>query len=92
MKPIRTFQKDPDSILDYRVDWSEWLQSGEAIVSFVPTVPAGLTASETSFEFDSCTIWLAGGTATGTYDIGYRIQTNMDRVDERTIRIICVER
>ena len=92
MKPIRTFQKDPDSTLDYRVDWSEWLHSAEAIVAFVPTVPDGLTASETSFDFDSCTIWLAGGTVTRAYDIGYRIQTNMDRVDERTIRIICVER
>ena len=34
-RKAQSFRKDPDAILDYGFDWSEWLASGEIIASSV---------------------------------------------------------
>jgi len=99
------FTKDPDAVLDYKFDWapltngteggvSDWLASGETIVTRTITVSPGLTKDSDSLtDTDtSVTVWLSGGTVGQTYTVACRIVTSDDRKDERTITIPVRER
>ena len=45
---MTVFYKDPNAKLDYRVDWSAWL-NGDTVATVAWTVPTGLTkTSETN--------------------------------------------
>lgn len=84
--------KDPDAVLDWRWDWSQWLEDGEQIVTSTMTVSAGLTLDSSSFTLATATAWLSGGTAGTPYTVANRITTNQGRTDERTITIRVVNR
>lgn len=89
-----TFQKDPGATLDYSVDWSEFLETGENIVASTWTVPAGLTTVTTSYISTKTTVWLSGGTLGQSYELVNRVTTNNNpaRIDERTIVILMVNK
>ena len=89
-----SFLKDPDAILDYKFDWSNWLESGEIIASHTMTVDTGITKVSSSNDDDSVTVWLSGGTAGGRYNVTCRITTDTlpARVEDRTMRILVVQR
>jgi len=89
-----TFLKDPDATLDYKFDWSDWLETGEEISTFSLIVPTGLTEVSSSNDNDSVTVWLSGGTAGLTYGVTCRITTDSfpTRIEDRTMKFIVVER
>lgn len=84
--------KDPDAVLDWRWDWSEWLAESEVIVDSVMTVSAGITLDSSSFTLATTTAWLSGGAAGSPYLVANRITTNQGRTDERSITIRVVNR
>jgi hypothetical protein len=84
---MNTFIKDPDALLDYTVDWSEWLMEDDEIASADWVVPAGLTEESASNTASTATVWLSGGTAGSEYDVVSRIVTADGREDDRTITI-----
>ena len=91
------YVRDPQSVLDYVLDWSAWLAAGETIATVVLTTsPAGLTvgapAPATSNTTTTVTVWLSGGTVGQTYTIGCRITTSAGRTDERSITVTVIER
>ena len=92
MATIQRFRKDPDSVLDYGVDWSDWLASGETISTSTWTVPNGITEDSDSKGDNSTLIWLSGGTAGTTYTLANKIVTSDSRTVERTIEIIVEQR
>lgn len=77
---------DPNSVLDYGVDWSEWLADGETITASTWTVPEGVEQATPapSISDGITTIWLTGGTANRRYWIANHITTSAGRQDERT--------
>lgn len=81
------FVKDPDAVLDFQFDWSEWLEAAETIDTSTTTVETGLTKDSESASTTTATIWLSGGTAGTTYDVANRVTTSSGRTDERTIQI-----
>ena len=83
--------KDANATLDYRVDWSAWLDT-DTIATVAWTVPAGLTQTATTNTTTTATIWLAGGTVGTRYAVVCRITTAAGRIDDRTIRIDCVQK
>lgn len=83
-----TFLKDPDAVLDYGFDWSEWLQTGETLSSATWTIPSGITKSSQQESSTGTVIWLSGGTAGTNYNISCKIVTSANRTDERTMTII----
>ena len=89
---LTTFPKDPDSVLDYAFDWSEWLESGESISSHVITVDDGITNDSSGNSTTAVTVWLSGGTAGTNYNIACKIVTGAGRTVERSITIRCRER
>lgn len=92
MSIIQSFRKDPQSVLDYGIDWSDWLASGETISTSTWTVPTGITEDSDSKGDTSTIIWLSGGTAGATYKIANKIVTSDSRTVERSIDIIMEQR
>lgn len=86
------YLKDPDATLDFGIDWSDWLASGETISTSVWTVEAGIMEESNSHTDDVATIWLSGGTAGNTYTLTNRITTSGGRTDDRSILIKVEER
>lgn len=87
MATITDWVKDPEAVLDWRWDWSEWLADGEVIVTSVMTVSAGIVFESDSHSATSTTVWLSGGTSGQPYSVANRITTSAGRTDERTITI-----
>ena len=82
-----TFIKDPDAILDYGVDWSNWLTDNETISSSDWDVPSGISKDSDSFSDTKTTIWLSGGTSGEEYRLINHIVTSQSRENDQTIKI-----
>lgn len=86
-------EKDPGSVLDYVIDWSQWLPEGDVIGSSSFTVPAELTITDESFDDISATVWLSGGVLGKTYKITNQIVTSPGgRQDERSFKLKIVDK
>ncbi len=73
---LRAIEKDPDAILPYRFDWSEWLEGdtiSDAEFEVSPSVEGGLTIDAQSYDTATCTVWLSGGVAGQSYTLTNRI-------------------
>lgn len=79
--------KDPQEVLDYRIDWSARLEEGETISTSTWTVPAGITKDEDENAAATATIWLSGGTLGETYELVNQIVTSDERTMDQTIRL-----
>lgn len=79
--------KDPQDIIDYRIDWSKWLRDGDTILTSEWVVPAGITMDSEDNNTTSSTVWLSGGTAGANYQLTNRIVTVQGRQKDRTITI-----
>jgi hypothetical protein len=82
--------KDPDAILDYRIDWgAEYLADGELLAgsewSVVPDEAGGVTVAGNDFDTTSSTVKAAGGIAGRIYSLVNRITTSTGRIDDRSI-------
>jgi hypothetical protein len=91
------FSKDPDAILDYQVDWSDWLVT-DTISTSVWTVPTGITAGNgingapaPSNTTTTATIWLLGGTANKAYMVTNRITTAAGRTNDYSLKIFVTQ-
>lgn len=90
--------KDPNDIVDYRIDWSDELkQYGDTISTSVWTVQEGLTkvadpntGTMDPFTNTAAIVWVSGGTA-GAYTAHNRITTAQGRRRDRTIIITVKE-
>lgn len=90
---MKGFVKDPESTLDYGVDWSLWL-NGDTISNSQWFVDAGLTiegGSETADD-SKTSLFISGGTAGEKYTLTNRITTAGQRVCERSFEIHVRER
>ena len=76
--------------VDYQIDWTNWLATGETVSASVWTVPTGLVEESTDFDDTTSTVMLSGGTAGVTYKVPCVITTDQGRARERSI-IIRVE-
>jgi hypothetical protein len=81
------FTKDPEAVLDYAFDWSDWLATGETISSHTITTETGITKDSDSEAAGVVTVWLSSGTAGTNYRVECKIVTSAGRTDERTIWI-----
>jgi hypothetical protein len=89
-----SYLKDPDAILDFGFDWTDWLATAETISSSAWTLPTdttspavGLTRDSDSRSTVATTIWLSHGVDGEDYDITNHIVTSAGREDDRTITI-----
>jgi hypothetical protein len=60
---------DPDDVIDYKIDWSNEIPSGNVITNSEWTLPAGITLSGSVMEDDYTIAWITGGVAGTTYEV-----------------------
>lgn len=89
--------KAPDTMLDYTVDWSKWLEqtSGDTVESAAWT----LSSVDISIPVDplfapytspaSATIWLEGGMLDQNYNVTCQITTVAGRTEDYTFTLVC---
>jgi hypothetical protein len=78
--------KDPDAVLDYQFDWSQYLQAGETILTstFIVVGSDSLVLSNESVAGGVTTFWAAGGVSGEAAQITNRITTDQGRTDDDT--------
>lgn len=86
--------KDPDAVLDYSEDWTNYLAPGETINTSTwaieggdtnPPVTTALAISGTpSLVGNIATAFVSGGTKGQVYTLRNRIVTNQGRTDDRS--------
>jgi hypothetical protein len=84
--------KDPNARLDFAVDWSAWLPSGDSITSSLWLAPEDLATDTPSINGATTIVWISGGVAGRTYQVTNRVTTAAGRVDDRTLRITITNR
>jgi hypothetical protein len=85
-------EKDPYAVLDYSLDWTNWMPSGDTISAITITADAGITIDSTTNTDYIATAYISGGTAGTTYNVEYNITTTNGLKDSRNFRIKVVER
>lgn len=84
--------KDPDSTIDYGIDWSNWLASGETITTSTWVDLGDLTSVSESSTTTATAIFISGGVVGATYTLTNRITTNQGRTEDRSMLIACQEK
>ena len=85
------FDKDPQAVLDYLADWSEWLDI-DTIATSTWTAPTGITADSSRNTTTTATVWLSGGTLGATYKVVNHIVTTAGRENDQTFIIRMVNK
>lgn len=81
------FIKDPQSTVDYKIDWSAYLEGATITGSSWNIDPAGLSITLQSNTPTTTTVWLAGGSTGERYTARNTISTSTGQTDVRGITI-----
>lgn len=86
--------KDPDAVIDYQFDWSNYLPSGDTIATSSWSVaPTGeLAIDSDSNTATTATAFVSGGVVRKTYRLVNQIVTAGARTEERSIIVRVGER
>ncbi len=91
-------EKDPYAILDYSLDFENWMPAADTISSIQVTAQS-ITGDAAPLTIDSSTntsyvvtAIISGGTVGKIYNVEYRIITANAKRDSRNIRIKVLER
>jgi len=90
--------KDPYAVLDYTLDWTNWMPTGDTISTITVTAEtisgdsAPLTIDSSTNNDYLATAYISGGTAGNIYNVEYKIDTTNGLKDSRNIRIKILER
>lgn len=84
--------KDPGATLDYNIDWSEWLPTGDSISTSTWTqesvhTAGNLTLGAASVGNNVTSVLISNGQAGEIYTIRNTITTNENLTDVRRFRI-----
>lgn len=81
-------QKDPNEVLDYRVDWTARLESGETITTSTVFRETGdVVLASQAYVGPLVTVWLSGGTDGTISVLTSRIATNQGRTYDESVRL-----
>jgi hypothetical protein len=94
----KIIDKDPYAILDYTLDFVDWMPQGDTITSATVTAQtisgdaAPLAVDSTAVTDYTVTANISAGTAGNTYNVEYKIVTTNGLQDSRNFRIKVIER
>jgi len=77
--------KDPDAVLEYTLDWTDWLADVSDTITSASVTVNGVTKASDSNTTVKVTAWISGGTVGQMPSATYLIVTAGGRTDERTI-------
>lgn len=80
--------KDPNEVLDYKMDWTARLLTGETITTSTFTVVTGtVTLSNPGNAAGITTTWVSGGADGETAEVLNRIVTSQGRTYDETAKL-----
>lgn len=86
------FLKDPLAVLDYTIDWSDFLTDGDTIIaSEWINASMDITIDSNTFTSTTATAWVSGGITNNSYDLVNHITTVFGRENHRVISIFIIE-
>jgi hypothetical protein len=85
-------EKDPYAQLDYSLDFSNYLPTGDTISSISIAVDSGITVVSNSNTDTVATAIISGGTAGTIYNVEFKITTANALQDSRNFRIKVLEK
>lgn len=83
-----SYTKDPNAVLDYTINWADWLDSDTIASSSWAVTPAGLTIASDTETTTTTTVWLSGGTQGVAYTASNTIVTAGGRTEVRSITVL----
>lgn len=86
-------KKDPDAVLDYTFDWSDWLGL-DNIASHSFVLAGGVVVDASVGQTKTVTAWVSGGTLGQVAELTCRVVTtnNPPRTDDRTLFLNITQR
>lgn len=87
-----TIIKDPNSVLDYSIDLTDWLAQVSDTIATIDVSGSGVTVESSSTAGSLIVAWISGGTIGQTASVTFRFTTTSGRTDERTIYLKIRER
>jgi len=89
---MNIFSQQPADILDYGVDLTKWLVTGDTVISSTVSVsPSGLDAVVTQGTTSQPKAWISGGVDDTEYQVTLTVITNGGRKKEFEFKIAVVE-
>jgi hypothetical protein len=85
MARIDIFTKDAADVLDYQIDWSDWLPEGDTISTASWSVDTGMDVEDTDATTTTSTVWVSGGTHGEQYEAANHIITVQGREKTKTL-------
>lgn len=91
-------EKDPYAILDYSLDWTNWLPSGDTLAAVSVSVETitgdtnNIAVTATSNTNYIATAYISKGTSGNIYNVSFDITTTNGLKDSRNFRIKVLER
>jgi len=83
--------KDPDSVLDYSVDWGADYLAGDVLTesswTIAPGEAGGVSILSSGFDLKSSTVQVAGGNGGRIYRLTNHVVTAEGREDSRSIML-----
>lgn len=80
--------KDPNEVLDYQVDWTDRLETGETITTSTFTVASGdVVIDDEDLATPITTVWLSAGTEGTACVILNRVVTNAGRTYDQSVKL-----
>ena len=82
-----TITKDPNAVLDYEVDYTDWLAAAGDTLVAVTAAAVDITVNTAAIApgGKKIVLWLSGGVLSKTASVTVRITTAGGRIDDRTI-------
>lgn len=87
-----SFVIDPDAVLDFQFDWSEWLSDGEIITAHTVTTGDTITVDSSTHTDTTVTAWVSGGSDKSSATLTCHVLTTAGRQDDRSIRLLIRQR
>lgn len=84
---MTTYRQDPDAVLDYKVDWSAWLPTGDTITTSTFAADDGITLTLESNDDTTATVWISGGVAGQKYSVTNHVETLGGRATDRSFTL-----
>lgn len=90
------YLKDPDSRVDYAVDWGAYLAPGQTIAlsdwTVAPNEAGGIAVDGASFTAAATAATLVGGLPGHVYSVANRVTLSDGRSDERSLTLRAEQR
>jgi hypothetical protein len=80
-----TIDKAAAAVLDYSWDWTNWLNAGDSVASYLILPDSAINVVSDSRNAGVITAILSGGVLHRTHEVTCRITTTAGLVDERSI-------